>query len=173
MLTVLEYARLQSGRVRVAPTPVDLAALLVDVVDELRPEAELRRLELRLEFSAPVEVVSDSRLIRLVVGNLVANAIKYTDAGSVTVGLTKDGATSMISVADTGRGIAPESQERIFEPFVQLEPMDKKHTPGVGLGLAIVRELVEQLEGQILLESKLGVGSTFRVLLPVVLAQPG
>ena len=72
---------------------------------------------------------------------------------------------------DTGRGVAAEAQKRIFEPFVQLEPLLNKHTPGVGLGLAIVREVVEQLEGRISLESHPGAGSTFRVHLPAVLCR--
>jgi signal transduction histidine kinase len=170
MITLLEYARLQSGRLTLSPQPVDLRALLEDVLDELRPEAETRQLAMRLEASEPATVVSDPRLVRLVVSNLVSNAIKYTDVGSVTVSLAKDGSGALLSVHDTGRGIAPEAQERIFEPFVQLEPLSRKHTPGVGLGLAIVRELVDQLQGKISLESTVGTGSTFRLHLPAVLS---
>jgi len=169
MVTLLEYARLQSGRLTLAPQTVELRALLEDVLDELRPEAETRQLTMRLEAPEPETVVSDPRLVRLVVSNLVSNAIKYTDVGSVTVSLAKDGSGALLSVRDTGRGIAPEAQERIFEPFVQLEPLSRKHTPGVGLGLAIVRELVDQLQGKVSLESTLGAGSTFRLRLPAAL----
>ncbi len=172
MMTLLEYARLQSGRLVLAPQPVELRTLLEDVLDELRPEAELRQLALRLEAADPVTVTSDPRLLRLVVNNLVSNAIKYTEAGSVTVGLLGDGPGAVLSVRDTGRGIASEAQERIFEPFVQLEPLLRKHTPGVGLGLAIVRELVGQLQGRLSLESIPGVGSSFHVRLPGALSSP-
>jgi len=171
METLLEYARLQSGRLRLAPGTVELRALVEEVVDELRPEAEERRLTLDMDAADPVQVVSDPRLLRLVVCNLVSNAIKYTDVGSVTVALGRDHEGAIISVHDTGRGVAAEAQKRIFEPFVQLEPLLNKHTPGVGLGLAIVREVVEQLEGRISLESHPGAGSTFRVHLPAVLCR--
>ncbi|MGZ6081553.1 MAG: sensor histidine kinase [Myxococcaceae bacterium] len=171
METLLEYARIQSDRLGVVPRTVELRGLLAEALDELRPEAEARQLTLRLEVSEPVEVVSDARLLRLVIGNLVANGIKYTDVGSVTVTVGTDRDGAVISVQDTGRGIPPEAHGRIFEPFVQLEPLEKKHTPGVGLGLAIVRELVEQLQGRITLESHPGAGSTFRVHLPPAIAQ--
>ncbi|MGZ3445633.1 MAG: ATP-binding protein, partial [Myxococcaceae bacterium] len=171
METLLEYARIQSGRLGLVPRTVELRGLLAETLHELQPEAEARRLTLRLEVSQPVEVVSDARLLRLVIGNLVANGIKYTDVGSVTVTVGTDRDGAVISVKDTGRGIPPEAHGRIFEPFVQLEPLEKKHTPGVGLGLAIVRELVEQLQGRITLESHPGAGSTFRVHLPPAIAQ--
>jgi len=170
METLLEYARIQSGRLGLVPRPVELRGLLADAVDELRPEAEARQLTLRLEGGEPVEVVTDARLLRLVIGNLVSNGIKYTAVGSVTVTVGTDRGGAVISVQDTGRGIPTESHERIFEPFVQLEPLEKKHTPGVGLGLAIVREVVEQLHGRITLESHPGAGSTFRVHLPPAVA---
>ncbi|HSP20450.1 MAG TPA: HAMP domain-containing sensor histidine kinase, partial [Myxococcaceae bacterium] len=172
METLLEYARIQSGRLGVVPHTVELRGLLADALDELRPEAEARQLTLRLEEGEPVEVVTDPRLLRLVLGNLISNGIKYTDVGSVTVILGSDRGGAIVSVQDTGRGIAPEAQGRIFEPFVQLEPLQKKHTPGVGLGLAIVREVVEQLQGHITLDSRPGSGSTFRVHLPPALPPP-
>ncbi len=171
METLLEYARIQSGRLGLVPRTVELRGLLAEALDELRPEAEARQLTLRLEVSEPVEVVSDTQLLRLVIGNLVTNGIKYTDVGSVTVSVGTDRGGAIISVQDTGRGIPPEAHGRIFEPFVQLEPLEKKHTPGVGLGLAIVRELVEQLQGHITLESRPGAGSTFRVHLPPAIPQ--
>jgi signal transduction histidine kinase len=166
MMNLLEYARLQSGRLPLKPQPVDLRALLEDVLEELRPEAEARQLSLGFQAPAALELITDPRLLRLVMSNLVSNGIRYTDAGSVTVALEQDGTGAVISVRDTGRGIPAEAQERIFEPFVQLEPLEKKHTPGVGLGLAIVRELVEQLRGDLTLESRVAEGSTFRLRLP-------
>ena len=171
MQSLLEYARIQSGRLELVPRMVDLRALVAEALEELRPAAEARQLTVGMEAGGPLEVMTDPRLLRLVVGNLISNGIKYTDVGSIAVTLEEDRGGAVIAVQDTGRGIAPEAQERIFEPFVQLEPLEKKHTPGVGLGLAIVRELVEQLQGRITLDSRPGVGSTFRVHLPAALAQ--
>ncbi len=96
------------------------------------------------------------------------NAIKYTERGSVEVALSKNNGTHRLAVTDTGPGIKPEHRGLIFEPFEQLEPLRRKHTPGVGLGLALVREMTGALGGRIELSSEVGVGSTFAVDLPPV-----
>jgi signal transduction histidine kinase len=96
---------------------------------------------------------------------------RFTERGEVAVSVGRgDGEGFRIVVQDTGPGIPPEAQERIFEPFAQLEPFLHKHTPGVGLGLALVREMVEALGGGIEVRSEVGAGSTFTV--PRSLAGP-
>jgi signal transduction histidine kinase len=94
------------------------------------------------------------------------NAIKFTDAGVVEVSLSHAAGAHRLAVRDSGPGIAPEHQARIFEPFEQLEAMKKKHLPGVGLGLSLVKEMADALAGRIELESRVGSGSTFTVVLP-------
>ena len=109
---------------------------------------------------------TDRRLLRLVLANLVGNAVKFTERGSVTVSLGHSADTHSFEVSDTGPGIPPEDQRRIFDPFEQLDPIRHKHVPGVGLGLALVQQLVTALGGEITLESQVGRGSAFKVTLP-------
>ena len=109
---------------------------------------------------------SDPKLVRLILTNLVANAIKYTDAGSITVDVAAGAAFDRVSVRDTGRGIPEQDQRRIFEAFTQLEPMHHHHLPGVGLGLALVKEMSDSLGARIELRSRVGEGSTFTFSLP-------
>jgi PAS domain S-box-containing protein len=165
--SLLEHARIEAGRMTLEPEPVDPARVAADVVEELRPQALSKGLTLS---APPVGSVShletDPRLFRLVLLNLVSNAIKFTWEGSVGVGISATPDQHRIAVTDTGRGIPPEDQERIFEPFEQLEAIARKHTPGIGLGLALVREMVAALGGAIALESSPGRGSTFVVTLP-------
>src|SRR5262249_52996986 len=96
------------------------------------------------------------------------NALKYTEQGAIEVSFGHaDGAHHLV-VRDTGPGIPPEQQMTIFEPFEQLEPIRQKHTPGVGLGLALVKEMAGALGGRVELTSQLGAGSTFSVVLPSI-----
>ncbi|MCK6530378.1 ATP-binding protein [Myxococcota bacterium] len=166
--TLLEYTRLESGQVPLRLCPTDPTGVAWDVVQELRPRAVSKGLELRLVAapgaSAPIQ--TDPRLLRLVISNLVDNAIKFTTAGSVTVGVSHRAGGAVIEVRDTGTGIPEDARDRVFRAFEQLEPLDHKHLPGVGLGLALVRQLVEALGGTIELESEVGRGSTFRLSLP-------
>jgi signal transduction histidine kinase len=165
--SLLEHARIEAGHLSTEKAPLDLQALAAAV----REEAELRaeQKELRLFLTAPPDLPpleSDRRLVRLVLANLVDNAIKFTAAGEVEIRLSAAEGRHRIAVRDTGAGIPRELHRTIFEPFEQLEPISRKHTPGVGLGLALVQEMVTALGGQIELASEPGRGSTFTVLLP-------
>ena len=166
--SLLEYARIEGGRLRVEVADVDAQAVCADVLEELRPQAAQKRLSLRLlrAPSPPPALRSDPRLLRLVVVNLVGNAIKFTPAGAVEIEVSRDAGSHRILVEDSGPGIPPQDHDRIFEPFEQMEPLPHKHTRGVGLGLSIVKEMVEALSGRIELRSALGQGSTFTVTLP-------
>jgi signal transduction histidine kinase len=165
--SLLEYSRIEAGRMTLAPEPVDAARLAAEVVEELRPQAALKGLGISSPPpGAAPPLVTDPRLLRLVLLNLVSNAIKFTDDGAVTVTVEESGGVHQLAVRDTGRGVAREDQARIFEPFEQLETIAQKHTPGIGLGLALVREMVAALGGRISVESAPGEGSTFVVTLP-------
>jgi len=181
--SLLEFARMESGRVTLELEVLDPARVAGEALEELRPHAQAKG----LEVSGPVpgsvpHLETDARLLRLVLLNIISNAIKFTEAGSIAVAVVVRADEHRISVRDTGRGIAPEDQARIFEPFEQLEELARKHTtgvgvglteelarkhtPGMGLGLALVREMVASLGGTIALESRVGEGSTFTVVLP-------
>lgn len=145
----------------------DLRALFEGVVKMLAETANRKSLslELRLEPSVPRFVVGDSLRLRQVLINLVSNGLKYTDQGGVSVHGTAtnlDGQWALeVDVADTGIGIAPEFHERIFEPFTQADESPTRRYGGAGLGLAIVRKLVERMGGTICVESVPGTGSRF------------
>jgi signal transduction histidine kinase len=173
--SLLEYARIERGQSEIHAEAVYLADLAAATLGELGPQAEKKRLRLRLEVTPGLGPAwTDPRHVRLILVNLVANAIKFTEQGEVAVLVGRgEGEAFRVAVRDTGPGIPSEAQERIFEPFSPLEPFLHKHTPGVGLGLALVREMVEGLGGVIEVQSQLGVGSTFTVMLPASAPQRG
>ena len=166
--SLLEYARAGSGTLLQKLEPVDVRAIAMEVLEDLTPVAQAKGLDLRLAAQEGPRLRSDARLLRTVLSNLTGNALKYTQRGSVEVRLRFEEQRLVLEVHDTGPGIPREQWGRIFEPFEQLEPLQHKSTPGVGLGLALVKQLVEALQGKMELESEVGVGSTFRVVLPVL-----
>jgi PAS domain S-box-containing protein len=171
--SLLQYSKVQSNQMPLAPATFDAAGALGDIVDETRGTAEQKGLVLGyLRPDAPVTIETDPSLFRLVVANLIDNALKFTDRGQIDVILEAGPNLIRVRVRDTGPGVAPGDRARIFEPFQHVEPADKKHTPGVGLGLALVREVMGVLGGSVELDSTLGTGSTFSVLLPVVRSRP-
>jgi len=167
--SLLEYARIEGGRLRVDVEEIDPRALCAGVIEELSPQAEQKGIPLRLTAAEPLPALrSDPRLVRLIVVNLMGNAVKFTPAGGgeIEVEIACARGVHLVRVRDSGPGIPPEDHERIFEPFEQMEAISHKHTRGVGLGLSIVKEMVEALSGHIELTSAVGQGSTFTVILP-------
>jgi signal transduction histidine kinase len=166
--SLLEHTRIESGHLSIEPAEFDLVKLCTEVVHELEPQAQQRGLALTHHLEAgPGPLRSDPRMVRLILVNLVANAIKFTAKGGIHVRAAyTDGGFYRLSVKDTGPGIPPSLRVRIFEPFYQLEPLAQKHTPGVGLGLAISRELAAAIGATLGLESTVGEGSTFLLTLP-------
>jgi CheY-like chemotaxis protein len=156
---------------------VDLVAVTRGVVDELRPAAEAAGLDLIFICPlGPALVAGDPIRLQQVVANLVSNAIKFTPAGGhIEVGLRSADLHTEIHVADTGRGIAADFIPRVFDRFAQADASTTRQQGGLGLGLAIVRALVEQHGGTVLAESRgLGLGASFIVRLPVLQAsEPG
>jgi PAS domain S-box-containing protein len=162
----LQYSRLQ-GRIILKSELVDLNALAAEVVEELRPQAQRRGLRLVLSTAGALQrIESDQRFLRLILVNLIGNAIKFSEHGAVEVTVVARDGEHRISVRDRGPGIAPADQIRIFEPFERGESISHKHIPGVGLGLALVKRMSEAMGARIELESKLGAGSTFTLTFP-------
>jgi signal transduction histidine kinase len=164
---LLQYTRIDSGRIRIRPEPVDLEALAVALVEEHGDNAPP---QLQISYDGPAGSLptmhSDPALLRVLIGNLLGNAVKFTRAGSVVLRLRSDDDAHIIEVHDTGIGIADADLPRIFEPFEQLEPLRRKTIPGVGLGLSLVRQIVDTLGGTLEVESTVGKGSVFRATLP-------
>lgn len=164
---VLERTRITGGQLQLRLEEIDLPALVEGLRLELAAAIEAKGLRLDIEVSAGARrATSDPRVLRLILSNLLGNAIKYTDGGAVELRAFLD-AGLVFTVSDSGRGIDPADQERIFEPFEHGERIEHKSTPGLGLGLALVRDLVAALGGRLTLQSEKGVGSLFTVTLPI------
>ena len=169
-----ELARAETGHLALSAESLDLSALLQDVAEEYQAKARSRRLSLTVDGGKGLPLVRTSRTrLRQIVANLVSNAIKYTDVGSVAVNAAHksvgpggaDGDWFVIEVADTGRGIPADKLDFIFEEFGRIGDSDQA---GAGLGLAISRLLAFALGGQITVRSQLGIGSSFVLWLPAV-----
>jgi PAS domain S-box-containing protein len=170
---VLEMAKIEAGRVQLENSAFDLGGLVRDVTDMMEVRAREKGLLLLIDQTSefPRYIVGDEARLRQVLINLVGNAVKFTTHGGVTVRLgTRQNhcAHLLIEVEDSGPGIAPEDQKRIFEPFVQLG--EQRDSKGTGLGLTITRQFVHMMGGEITLESVLDKGSIFRVNLPLTAA---
>jgi len=165
---LLFLARSDSGAVELAQTPVDLTDLVAEVAPVLHALAEAQHVRLSVELpSASVLVRGNRSMLFRVVFNLGENAIKYTGAdGDVTVTLRVAGDAAHLEVCDTGPGIAPEDQARIFDRFYRGDPA--RGRGGVGLGLALVRSIVDLHQGQISLHNVAGRGACFTVVLPIM-----
>ena len=165
--SLLEYTRLESGRIEARVELLDPAAIVHDVLAAHADQAaEGVRLSLEPLQAGLPPLQSDARLLRVVLSNLVSNALKYTRQGSVTVRLKMERNEHVFEVTDTGEGIAQADTVRIFQPFERLEPVWHKTLPGVGLGLALVDQIVRALGGSVAVSSRVGEGSCFRVCLP-------
>lgn len=170
MESLLNYARIQSGRLALHVEEVDTVEAIAETVEELAPLAVEKKLALRFTHGDELrsKLQTDRDLLRLAVVNLIVNAIKYTDRGEIEVSVKEVDGVHRISIRDTGQGIGIDQQEAIFEPFEQLETVSRKHKSGVGLGLAISKGMVGVLGGKIELVSRPGQGSTFSIVLPAV-----
>jgi PAS domain S-box-containing protein len=167
---ILSFAQLEYGRVEVRPVPVRVADALARAEVLVRLRAQLGDLSLRLDGCGEEVVSADADKLQQILLNLLTNAIKFTPAGgTISVGCERDGERVRIRVADTGIGIPQEQLPRVFEPFVQLEeqPEDAAQR-GVGLGLAISRDLARAMGGELTADSSPGEGSVFTVELPAV-----
>jgi DNA-binding response OmpR family regulator/anti-sigma regulatory factor (Ser/Thr protein kinase) len=157
------------GRMVVSPEPTEVVQVILEAVDTIRPLIEGKGLEMRvaLEQEFPILYIDPTR-VRQVLLNLLNNARRFTDQGSITVRAELEGGEVRVSVHDTGIGITPEDRGKIFEEFRQLDGSTTRQHNGVGLGLAISRQFVELHGGRMWVESEgRGRGSTFHFTLPV------
>jgi signal transduction histidine kinase len=162
---LLFLARSDSGNLNLAPTPLDLAEVFAEVVPALRALAEMAGVTLTVTAPPAVWVQGNRPMLFRLLFNLAENAIKYTPpGGTVELVLSQDGSGAKLAVRDTGPGITPEEQARIFDRFYRGDPARERG--GTGLGLALARSIVLVHHGQISVESTLGQGSCFSVTLP-------
>ncbi len=173
---LLDLARIEAGKLRLDIAPLSMREFLDDVVRMVAPQAAAKglRFELRTMGRVPTYVRADARRLRQILINLLANAVRFTDAGSVTLLLDHTREVARFHVVDTGIGIAPQDMERIFLPFERGSAGRRTGDPGTGLGLTITHLLTELMGGELTVESTPGVGSTFKVRLYLSeTAEPG
>ena len=170
---VLDFSRLEAGKLRLVREKFDLQTTIEDVAGLLSFPVEEKELEILVRFQPGLrgQYIGDPGRIRQVVTNLVGNAIKFTDEGHVLIEVSGarrgEIADITIAITDTGCGIPAEKLNAIFEEFEQVDGTAQRRHDGAGLGLAISKRMVEAMEGDISVESKTGAGSTFRVRLPL------
>lgn len=165
---ILDFSKLNANRLQLHPASFDLAELSTEVVEQMCSLADQKQLKLSLHLSqSAIPVWNDQTRVRQILINLLSNAIKFTPTGKVWLEVEELGNDRVaLSVCDTGIGIAPEDQERIFREFWQVNQTLTREYGGTGLGLAITRALVQLMQGTVVLQSRVGEGSVFRVVLP-------
>lgn len=170
--SLLDISQLESGAILVEREAMHLPSLVDELVNEFAPQARDKGLALRVE-GTDCWVGTDRALLERILRNLIANAVRYTEEGEVTVRIHRNGQTVRITVADTGPGIASEDQAFIFEEFRKLDNADRDPRKGLGLGLAIVKRAADLLETGIEVQSAPGVGTEFHLELPEIAAPEG
>ncbi len=165
---ILTMARAESGQIPLTFAPLDLPRLGAEVVAELEPLAETRGIALRSEVPDAIVVDGDAGWLQRLMLNLLDNALKFTtEGGRVTLRVSREAGAARLEVDDTGIGMSPEVLARLFEPFFRADPARSSTVDGAGLGLSLVKWIVEAHNGRIAVESRAGRGSAFIVWLPL------
>jgi two-component system, OmpR family, sensor histidine kinase SenX3 len=168
---IIELSRLQSAEVLAQAELVDLRAVVADAVDRNEQLAAKRNVKIVSDQGIGLEVFGNKEMLTAAVKNLIENAISYSDSGSqVGIGCSAKDSLAEIVVTDSGAGISPENQERVFERFYRVDPSRSRETGGTGLGLSIVKHVAKIHRGDVKLFSQLGVGSTFTLRIPLATA---
>jgi len=173
VIDILDFSKLRAGKVDLFLEHILVDQVAATIVSLLTPEANKKGLSLTLKSSGPCAIVADRNRLRQIIINLVGNAIKFSDKGTITVDVQSSFEGVTITVSDEGPGIDEADRERIWNPFVQAESSDSRHYGGTGLGLPITKYLVELHGGFIHVESQKGKGTSFIVTLPKEPRTPG
>jgi PAS domain S-box-containing protein len=175
---ILDFSKIEAGRLDLEAQPFDIALLVEETVELIAPRAQAKDLAVASHVAddVPRQVMGDAARLRQVLLNLAGNAVKFTDQGGLSIVVERGAKPDeiVIAVRDTGIGIAPQEQERIFHEFEQADRSAARTFLGTGLGLAISRRIIERMGGEVGVESAQGAGSIFRVTvaLPPVTNQP-
>lgn len=165
----LEMSRYEAGKIELNWEIVELRSLIASVVETFEPSTKQKNLKIEvMSDRAPQQILSDPLRLKQIITNLVSNAIRYTESGTISITCqTIDRERWTLIIADTGIGISPDIQEQIFEPYYRVGSKDGYSIDSTGLGLAIVDKLVKLLQGEINLVSQLDRGSTFTITFPI------
>ncbi len=171
---ILDFSKIEAGHLTLETSPTELKPLIDSVVVLFAPRAKMKGLALKVNVDSlvPAWVQVDAGRLRQILLNLIANAIKFTDHGEVSVRVSSTVEQLLFEVSDTGCGLSEQQQQRLFEPFQQADESVARRFGGTGLGLAICKRLSEAMQGRLGVKSQLGQGSTFWCELPLIAADP-
>ena len=171
---ILDFSKIEAGHLTLETSPTELKPLVDSVVVLFAPRAKMKGLALKVNVDAlvPAWVLVDAGRLRQILLNLIANAIKFTDQGEVSIQVSSTVEHLLFEISDTGCGLSEEQQQRLFEPFQQADESVARRFGGTGLGLAICKRLSEAMQGRLGVRSQLGQGSTFWCELPLITADP-
>jgi signal transduction histidine kinase len=165
---LLDISRIESGRVTMKQEPQDLNKVISDVADLLSVQLKERHIDFSADLAADASrILADTSQINRIFINIIGNAIKFTPQnGRISIRSIKVDNNARVDISDNGCGIPAESREAVFEEFYRVENAINEQVKGTGLGLALVKHIIEAHGGKIWVESKVGVGSTFSFTLP-------
>ena len=170
---IIELSRIQAGDLKGEIEVCDLSQLVIEAVDLNQFLADSRGVKINFDASSEISVLGDAGLLTMAIKNLIENAVLYSEANSqVGIGLITDGEFAEIQVIDNGIGISVDQQDRIFERFYRVDPSRSRDTGGTGLGLSIVKHAANNHGGEVTVFSRVGLGSTFTLRLPIHKEQP-
>ena len=166
--SLLNVSRIELGSLSIDPEPVDLREIVDDSLKDLQLDIRAKEMTIQTQFEELPLISFDPKSISMVVDNLLSNAIKYTPSrGSIHVALNRDGENLLLSVTDTGYGIPVEQRDKIFTKLFRADNVRQRDTDGTGLGLYIVKLIVEKADGKVWFDSEEDIGTTFFVTLPL------
>ncbi|GEM_PF-4509158 len=163
---LIDVGRIESGWVDMHPEDVDVEGLVREVAGMMEAMASSKGVRVEVRTRGPLGTLTDRKLLKQVLVNIVGNAVKFTERGVVSIDAARERGVLVIEVRDTGRGIPAERMEDLFAPFCRIEPDQDKPREGAGIGLYLSKKIVNHLGGDICAESTYGQGSTFKVMLP-------
>ena len=170
---ILDFSKVESGRMTLAERRYSMSGLVRDVIQMMRPRVETKGLEFKVDIdrSIPEDVLGDDIRLKQIIGNLITNAVKYTNTGYVQLSMKKeelDGDIHLqVSVKDTGIGIKSEDMEKVFHSFERVDLEKNRNIEGTGLGLAITQGFIDLIGGGIFVDSEYGKGSNFYFIIPL------
>lgn len=165
---VLDISKIEAGQLKMNLESFNLPEVIYKVIETNRPMADKKNLQMNVFIASDIgEMVSDKLRVQQILLNLVNNAVKFTEVGSVDIECIKSNNVVTIKVVDSGMGIEKDQMNILFKPFMQIDTgLTRKHE-GTGLGLSICKKLLDMLNGSVEIESEIGKGSTFIVKLPI------
>lgn len=160
--TLLDISRIESGKMKINIIPHDCAFLIKSVAEFFEPQSQSKNITITLDIPESLPVYMDKNLIERVLINLLNNALKFTpEKGKIKISCQDKGQKAIIAVADTGYGISEEDLEKVFQEFYRVKDMEQKAIKGSGLGLSLVKKIIDSHKGKVWVESKLGEGTVF------------